>query len=128
MLLWWSVPPLPEKQNKQIRQAGFVREMKKVLEEQKPELAAKLDEKELLFLIELFFKQLSVHLRSGLRVIFEGYASFFMKPIARKCTNLRTDDTWMTYKRRLRWSPLPDMKKATEIEISKEEYLMETRK
>jgi nucleoid DNA-binding protein len=117
-----------EKQNKQIRQAGFVREMKKALEEQQPELAAKLDEKDLLFLIELFFKQISVHLRSGLRVIFEGFASFYTKPIARKCTNLRTEEDWMTYKRRLRWSPLPDMKKATEIEITKEQYLEETKK
>lgn len=117
-----------EKQNKQIRQAGFVKGMLKELQNENPELAEKLTEKELLSLIELFFKQLSVHLRSGLRVIFEGYASFFMKPIARKCTNLRTDDTWMTYKRRLRWSPLPDMKKATEIEITKEQYLAETKK
>lgn len=116
-----------DKQPKQIRQAGFVKGMLKELKNEKPELADKLDEKDLLFLIELFFKQLSVHLRAGLRVIFEGYASFFMKPIARKCTNLQTDDSWMTYKRRLRWSPLPDMKKATEIEISKEQYLVETK-
>lgn len=112
-----------EKPNKQIRQAGFVKGMKQVLDEQNPKLSEKLDEKDLLYLIELFFTQLSVHLRSGLRVIFEGYASFFMKPIARKCTNLRTNDTWMTYKQRLRWSPLPNMKDMTEIEISKEEYL-----
>lgn len=117
-----------EKQNKQIRQAGFVRGMKKTLEEQNPELAVKLDEKDLLFLIDLFFNQLSIHLRSGLRVIFEGFASFYMNPIARKCTNLHTNDTWMTYKRRLRWSPLPNMKKATEIEITKEQYLEETQK
>lgn len=117
-----------EKQQKQIRQAGFVKGMLKEIEQERPELAEKLDEKELLFLIELFFKQLSVHLRSGLRVIFEGFASFYTKPIARKCTNLRTDENWMSYKRRLRWLPLPDMKSATEIEITEEEYKAETKK
>jgi nucleoid DNA-binding protein len=117
-----------DKLNKQIRQAGFVKEMKKKLDIDNPDLANKLTEKDLLFIIELFFSQISVHLRAGLRVIFEGFASFYTKPIARKCTNLRTDETWMTYKRRLRWTPLPDMKKSTEIEITKEQYLIETKK
>lgn len=117
-----------QKRSKQIRQAGFVKEMKKALETKKPELAEKLTEEDLWFLIELFFHQLSSLLRSGLRVIFEGYASFYTRPIARKCTNLQTDESWMTYCRRLRFTPMPKMKKSTEFDITKEEYLKETMK
>lgn len=113
---------------KQIRQAGFVREMIKTLQEEHPRLAAKLGEEDLLILIEVFFNQISLHLRAGLRVIFEGFASFYTKPIARKCTNLRTNETWMTYTRRMRWAPLPNMKKSTEVEITREEYLTELKK
>lgn len=106
----------------QIRQIGFARKLKERLDNEHPELAAKLDETELLLLIELFFKEISILLRLGYRVIFEGFVSFYTKPIKRKCTNLQTGEDWMTFKRRLRWIPQPNMKKLTEVEITESEY------
>lgn len=114
--------------NKQTRQIGFSRRLHERLQNERPELAKKLDEKELLFIIESVFEEISVLLRSGVRVIFEGYLSFYTKAIKRKCSDLHTGEDWMTHKRRLRWKPSPRFKEMTEIEISEEEYLTETKK
>lgn len=112
----------------QIRQIGFARKLKEYLDTEQPELSKKLNEAEILLLIEAFFTVVSVLLRSGYRVIFEGFVSFYTKPIERKCSNLHTGKDWMTYKRRLRWTPAPNMKKIAEVEITKEQYLEQTKK
>lgn len=112
----------------QVRQIGFARKLKERLDNEQPELSKKLNEAEILLLIELLFSEISTLLRTGYRVIFEGFVSFYTKPIKRKCTNLHTGENWMTYKRRLRWTPAPDMKKITEIEITEAEYKDETKK
>lgn len=112
----------------QVRQIGFARRLKERVDAEHPELSKKLDENEILILIELLFKEVAFLLRSGYRVIFEGFVSFYTKPIKRKCSNLHTGEDWMTYKRRLRWTPAPHMKAISEIEISEDEYKKETKK
>jgi nucleoid DNA-binding protein len=112
----------------QVRQIGFARRLKERLDDQHPDLSKKLDETDLLVLFDLFFMEVAYLLRSGYRVIFEGFVSFYTKPIKRKCTNLHTGKDWMTYKRRLRWNPAPDMKVISEVEITEEQYLEETKK
>ncbi|MGE7305833.1 hypothetical protein AAXE64_27165 [Priestia megaterium] len=127
-----------KKTNKQIRQMGVARRIKQRLEggqvknsqlsdKEIFELSEKLSDKEILLIINLLFHEISILLRLGFRVIFEGYASFYTKAIQRTHTDIRTNEQWITRKRRLRWKPAPDMKKVTEIDISEEEYLEEAK-
>jgi nucleoid DNA-binding protein len=112
----------------QVRQIGFSRRLKERLDAQHPDISKKLDEAELLVIIELLFMEVAHLLKSGYRVIFEGFVSFYTRPIKRKCSNLHTGEDWMTYKRRLRWTPAPNMKAISEVEISEDEYMKETNK
>ena len=115
--------------DKQIRKAGFARRLHERVGRERPELASKLTEEDHKVLIDLFFDELSSLLKSGFRVVFEGYASFFTKPIKRTCTNVRKiddgivddADKWSTFKRRLRWKPLPKLKES-EVDLTEEEY------
>lgn len=95
---------------------------KKLLEEH-PEIAVKITEDELYKILKVSFALIGELLGKGYRVIFEGYFSFFTKPIKRKCTNLYTKENWWTYKRRIRVKPMDSIKKIAENDISEEEYL-----
>ena len=113
---------------KQIRQVGFARKLEQRLRTEHPALAEKISFVDIQTFIEVFFKELSAQLKTGVRVIFEQHASFYTKAIKRKCTNMQNQEQWMTYKRRLRWTPAPSMKQRTEIELQEEEYLEEINK
>lgn len=113
------------KVNKQIRQTGFSKRLKERLDKEDPELGKLLSQESLTKILVLAFEELIVLLRDGYRVIFEGYFSFFTKPIKRKCFNLHTKEEWWTFKRRIRFKSMPDFKKKVEIDIPESEYLLE---
>lgn len=107
---------------KQIRNKGFSVAVRKKIEQEHPELLAKYTDGDFQKIIECALKVLSELLRDGYRVIFEGYFSYFTKPIKRKCSNLHTKETWWTYKRRIRVKPMDKLKELSEVEITEDEY------
>ncbi|PGQ88192.1 hypothetical protein [Priestia megaterium] len=107
---------------KQIRNKGFSIAVRTKIEEKHPELLEKYKDGDIQKIVECALEVLSELLRSGYRIIFEGYFSFFTKPIKRKCSNLHTNETWWTYKRRIRVKPMDHLKEVSEVEITEEEY------
>lgn len=108
--------------NKQIRTRGFSNALHKKLQKEHPEIAAKIKPEEVFDLLESAFRLVGELLKDGYRVILEGYFSYFTKPIKRKCTNLHTNETWWTYKRRVRSTTLGQLKEVAEVDITEEEY------
>lgn len=107
----------------QIRNAGFAKAVHKQMEKMNPDLAAKTSETDIHQILDIMLEVLAVLMRDGYRVIFEGFFSYFTKPIKRKCTNLHTNETWWTYKRRIRCKPMDHVKSIAETEITEEIYL-----
>lgn len=74
------------------------------------------------FILSEMWKELARQLRDNKRVIFEGWASYFTRPVKRKCYNMTKNSNWWTFMRRIRMTPLKDFRDQAEVEISEEEY------
>lgn len=74
------------------------------------------------FILSEMWEELSQLLRDGKRVIFEGWASFFTRPVKRKCYNMSTVKNWWTYRCRIRMTPLAHFRRQAETDISIEKY------
>ena len=110
---------------KQIRNKGFYNAIQNKLNEESPDLAARLSLDDISVIMDTALRVMAELLKDGYRVIIEGYLSFFTKPIKRKCTNLQnkdTEETWYTLKRRIRIKPMDKFKKQVETELTTEEY------
>jgi predicted DCC family thiol-disulfide oxidoreductase YuxK len=84
---------------------------------------ASLSEDDLDVIISEMWAELGVCLESNIRVSFEGWISFFTKPVKRRCYNMYTGDRWVEFKRRIRSNSLDRFKEQAEVTISEEEYL-----
>lgn len=126
-----------------LRQIGFVRRLQERLRTQSSQRrrskeavsvaeTASLDridaltDEDLNIIITEFWAELGLCLRLGIRVIFEGWISFFTKPIKRNCYDMTTGKRWIEFKRRVRTRPLDRFKEIAEVAISEEQYLLET--
>lgn len=116
------------KSSKQIRQQGISKNVKKRLEKEHPQLAKKLSSHELLIIMEAYLVEIIGSLKSGYRVIFVGFGSFFTRPVKRQCSNPKTKEQWMTYKRRIRFSPSPSLRVKAETDMTEKEYMQDTKK
>lgn len=101
--------------DEQIRLAGVIKRVKKRVDEERPDI--KVDEKALKYIITVFFEEVSSLLYAGKRVIVENFVSFYTKPIKRRCSDPRTGEVWMTYRRRMRWKPAKAMKNKVESDM-----------
>ena len=111
--------------DKQVRNAGFFAAVYNQLQKENPNLANKLAIDDISIITDTSMRVIAGFLKSGHRVILEGYFSFFTKPIKRKCSNLQNnsaDETWWTFKRRIRIKPMRDLKKMVEVDITEKEY------
>lgn len=107
---------------KQIRNKGFSVAVRERLKKEHPDIIDRYKDGDIQKIVDCALKVLSELIRDGYRVIFEGYFSYFTKPIKRKCSNLHTKETWWTYKRRIRVKPMDHIKEISEVEITEDEY------
>lgn len=125
-----------------VKQKGFVRRLQKRLiaralgrREQKHFVTAAeeaslkrieaLNVEDLDIIITEFWEELGSCLRIGMHVAFEGWLTFFTRPIKRNCYDMHTTNRWIEFKRRIRTNSLDRFKEKAEVSISEELYLSE---
>jgi nucleoid DNA-binding protein len=111
-----------------IRQKGFSKKLLNTLKDSKNKNLSALSEDDVNEFITHFWRVLANCLRKGIYVSFEGWISFFTRPIQRNCRNTHTSESWLTFKKRLRTKFLDTFRDTSEIELTKEEYLILTEK
>ena len=97
--------------------------IKAELNKTNPELSNKITEDEIISIFNTGFRIMGELLYKGVRVIFEGYFSFYTNPVKRKHSHIATKDTWFTYKNRVRMKTALKFKKISESSLSEEEFL-----
>ena len=107
---------------KMIRQKRFSKKMKQILQQTNNESLQKLSEEDIDQFIDNFWHQISIHLHSGIQIVFEGWATFYTKAVARRCRNVKENSSWMSYKMRDRWRPLSRLRSESERELTIDEY------
>lgn len=107
---------------KMIKQKGFANRLVLITKSLDNEHLNQLTNDDIDALITIFFKELAMVVRGGKRVVFEGWVSFFAKPVMRICYDQSTNRRWPTYKKRIRSKFLPLMREHAEVEITESEY------
>jgi predicted DCC family thiol-disulfide oxidoreductase YuxK len=122
-----------------LKQKGFVRRLQKRLvvralqrrgprknvslaEEGSLNRISVLTDEDLDIIISEVWAELGACLRANIRVSFEGWISFFTKPIKRNCYNMIDGSRWVEFKRRIRSNSLDRFKEQAEVTISEEGY------
>jgi hypothetical protein len=123
-----------------LKQKGFVRRLQKSLsvraiqrrdsrkrvtiaEEASLDRIAALTDVDLDIIVSKLWAELGACLKDNIRVSFEGWISFFTKPIKRQCYNMHDHTRWVEFKRRIRSNSLDLFKGHAEVTISEQEYL-----
>lgn len=104
-----------------IRQKGFSKRLHDSLKENKNNKLSSLSEDDIDQFITEFWKTLAICLHKGIYVSFEGWISFFTKPIQRRCHDPHTTESWMTFKRRVRTKVLETFRNESEIDLTRDE-------
>ena len=108
---------------KMIRQKGFSKRLAARLKNSDNEKLKKLKAKDIDEFIDAFWSELAVAVKEGIHISFEGWMSFFTKPVKRACRNTHTDETWITYKRRVRTKALDRLRSEAETDLDEQEFI-----